>query len=551
MKGNEIVERFNALKSNRSTLDTVLQQIEEVVVPYRGEFYKDMSNEASVNWKRTGLYDNTAGISCNLLASQMHGNLTSPVTKWFGLTFRDPDTKDDHAAVEWLEDAESKVWQTLQESNFDTAAPEMYLDIGGFGTSIVTMEDIDDLTWKGVNFNTMPVMDTYFESDQDGMPFRIYRHLRYTLLELDDTFDLPKSMRPKNRENTSVDQTEDVIFVIYKEPENSEYQGKPMAPTLRPVQWRYVHKETGKILKKKGSKIAAGGYYDFPGMTIRWQKTAGSRWGYSPAMIMLADIRQLNTMQYMIDEAWAKAIDPPMMAEDTAVVGDLDNVPGGLTIVSTMDALKPLYPASAFNVGYEGIDRKQESIRAGFFVDKLELKDSPQMTAYEVQVRYERMLRLLAPTLGRLKTDFLMPVVQGIFNRLLRMGQLDDLPESMVDAELDIEFTGPLPRALKGEIADGMERWLLGMSQQLEINPESIDIVDFDQYNRTLAEQRGVPADSLKTQDEVIAVREERAEQMKAQQEIAQVQAAGEAAKAVGEGGQAVQAAGGQLQAVE
>ena len=542
MKGLDIVNRFDALESNRKTLDTVLQQIEEFVVPFRGEFFSPMTTEQEVDWQRVYLYDNTAGVSVNLLASQMMGNVTSPVTKWFGLKFRDTDLNEEQEAKEWLEKAEEKCWETIQESNFDTAAPEMYLDIGSFGTSVMTMEDVDDLIWKGVTFNALPVMDSYFEAGPDDLPYRVYRLLRYTKLELKDTFDLPRNLdvKDKDKENTDVDSKEEVIFCIYKEPENTREE-TILAPTLRPVQWRYVHRASGKVLKKKGHRTAAGGYYDFPGMTIRWQKTAGSRWGYSPAMIMLSDIKQLNTQVAMIDEAWAKAIDPPLQTEELNVVGSTENIPGGLTITSG-SKIEPLYPASSFNVGWEGIDRKVASIRAGFFVDKLELPDKGDMTKYEVQVRYERMLRLLAPTLGRLKTDFLMPVVMGVFNRLIRMGQLDDVPESMIDAELDVEFIGPLPRAIKGEVADGMEMWLLGiMDQALKLEKgEVLDIVDFDQYNRLMAEQRGVPAKTMRPDKEVEEIRAERADQQEQARQIEMLRAGGEAAEQAGKGGQAV-----------
>ena len=545
MKGQEIVSRFEALKANRKTLDRQLQDIERYVIPFRGEFYNDNSLEQSQDWQRVNYYDATAGVSANLLASQMMGNLTSSVSKWFGLTFRGDDYDDDQPAKEWLESVEDLVWQTIQESNFDTAAPEMYLDISSFGTSIMTMEDVNDLVWKGVTFNTMPLMSCYFESQQDGLPFRIFRLLKYTSIEFDDTFDLPRDLKAKNKEESDVSPNIDVIYCIYKEPENDST--KPvLAPKLRPTQWRYIHRDTGKELKKKGMATPEGGFYDFPGMTIRWQKVAGARWGFSPALTMLSNIKSLNTKQYMMEEAWAKAIDPPMKAQELAVLGDLDNVPGGLTITTNPDALQPLYPISSFNVGYEGIDRAVQQIREGFFVDKLELPDQRQMTAYEVQIRYERMLRLLAPTLGRLKTDFLMPVVQGVYHRLQRMGQLPEMPETVREANLDIEFTGPLPRAMKGEIGDGMERWLMGIIQQAQ-DPRlgaSLDIVDFDEYNNKMAEFRGVPASVLKSETEIEEVREQREQQEAVQRNVIAAQEAGKAAQEVGKGGQAIQDAG-------
>ena len=543
MKGMEIVNRFNALRANRSELDTQLQDIQRYVVPFRGEFFNDVSHEQSQDWQRVNYYDPTAGISVNLLASQMMGNVTSPVTKWFSFSFRNEDLKNSQPAMEWLEKGENKTWETIRESNFDTTGPEVYLDMGSFGTSVCTMEDVDDLVWKGVTFNAQPLMDSYFESGPDGLPYRVYRELRYTYIELNDTFDLPDSLKQKDQEATDVSQKHLVIYCVYKEPKNKPQDG--IVPgKLRPVQFRYVHYETGKLLKKKGMKADEGGFYDFPGMTIRWQKVAGARWGFSPAIKMLSNIRSLNTKQFMMDEAWAKAIDPPMKATELAVLGDLDNIPGGLTITTDVNELQPLYPATNFSVGYEGIERSQDMIRQGFFTDKLELPNQRQMTAYEVQVRYERMLRLLAPTLGRLKTDFLMPVVTGIFNRLLRMGQLDEMPEELTDAELDVEFTGPLPRAMKGEVSDGMQRWLLGVMEQVEINPDSLDLVDFDEYNRTNGIMLGVPVKILRSDEEVEAIRKDRAEQQAAAQETEQIRLGGEAAEQAGKGAMAVQEAG-------
>ena len=546
MDGKTIVKRFNSLVSTRRTLDSILQDIEEYVVPYRGEFYQGMLSEGEVDWSRVQIYDNTAGVAADQLASQMHGNVTSAVTKWFRLRFRDEDLNTIQEAKEWLEDAEDKVWQAIQQSNFDVTAPEMYLDITSFGTSVVTIEDINDLKWEGVTFNALPLMDSYFEMGPDDIPYRIFRLLRYTQMELEDTFDLPRKLKAKDVESMSVDIKEEVIFCIYREKKNKQADTtKLLAPDMRPVQWRYVHKATGTLLKLHGQKKPEGGYYDFPGMTIRWKKTAGSRWGYSPAMVLIAEIKQLNRLVEMQSEAVAKELDPPLKVSERGLVGDLDNLPGGLTVVTNVDDLQPLFPHSNFNASQSEYQRSHDQIEAGFYVDRLDLPGGRQMTATEVQIRYDRILRLLAVTMGRLKVDFLDPVVMGVFWKLYRGGQLDEVPEVLSLVDLDIEYTGPLPRALKGEIAESIERWLLGVASQIEFNPESLDIVDFDQYNRTQAEQRGVPAKLLRGDKEVEELRAERAMQQKQMQEMEALDMAGKATESVGKGAKAVQEAGG------
>ena len=98
MDGTTIIKRYSQLESQRKSLDSVLQDIDRYVVPYRGEFFNDLSTEHSVRWHRTRIYDSTAIVACNLLASQMHGNLTPPAAPDIAETFGE-DAKDALAAV--------------------------------------------------------------------------------------------------------------------------------------------------------------------------------------------------------------------------------------------------------------------------------------------------------------------------------------------------------------------------------------------------------------------------------------------------------------------
>jgi len=541
MKGNEIINRVDRLIATRSVLNRTLQDIETFVAPFRGEFYQDKKTEGAVNWQRREIYDNTALVAVDDLASQLHSNVTSPVAKWFRFSFRNKDLNTDSAAKEWLEDLEDRTWQELGESNFDTEAPEMYLDISSFGTSVFMMEDKNDLVWDGVTFNAVPVMDSYFEMGPDNVPYRIYRVLRYTQMELEDRWeDLPASLKSSDVEKTDVDIKEDVIFCVYREKKNKEAEmGELLAPELRPVQWKYVHRKSEEVLQE-------GGYYDFPGMTVRWKKTAGSRWGYSPATLLLSDIKQLNEVVMQGSEATAKELDPPMKSTELGIMGSLDNVPGGLTLVTSLDNLERLYPASNFPAKDKEVERLQFAIKAGFFTDRLDLPTATVMTAYEVQVRWERVLRRMAATLGRLKADFLVPTITGLALRLIRAGQVAEMPEILDNIDLDIELTGPLPRAMKGEITQGMEQWIMGMVTMVKdgVFPEQLDIVDIDEYNRTRAEQLGVPARITKPEEDVEKIRAARAEQVKQAEEAEQIRTGGEAAEAAGKGVAALQDAG-------
>jgi hypothetical protein len=518
-------------------MDDELQTIERFVVPYRGEFTRPLTSENEVWWSRSSIYDATAPVSANLLASQMHGNLTSPSQRWFSLRFRDEDMNTNQAAKEWIEDTEERLWQTLLESDFNNEAAEMYLDLVSFGTSCVMMEEKSDILdeWDGIDFTTVPMADIYFEPGADTMPLRVYRRLRYTSLQLRDRFgdNLPSAIAEAEDD---VDRKYEVVFCVYPREDSEDADiTKPLKPEARPYGYKY-------ILHDGGEELEEGGYYHFPAMIIRWNKVAGARYGYSPAMIALSDILQLNTVVAQTSEARAKAIDPPYLTTERGIFGDLDLTPGGLTYVTDLDEIRALESASRFDQADAEIERLQQGIRSTFFIDKLELKDSPQMTAYEVQVRYERMLRLMAPTLGRLQKDFLDNVVENGVGILGRSGQLKEMPEELENADLDIEYTGPLPRAQKGEIAVGIDGWMNALSQRAEFFPEALDIVDVDQAERTRAELMGVPAKALKPQNEVDEMRQERADKQEAMEQSQMMQEAGKGMKAAGEGAAALEA---------
>ena len=56
--------------------------------------------------------------SSKLLASSLHGNLTNPALRWFGLTVRPEDLAEKPAVREWLDHASQVLFDELNRSNF-------------------------------------------------------------------------------------------------------------------------------------------------------------------------------------------------------------------------------------------------------------------------------------------------------------------------------------------------------------------------------------------------------------------------------------------------
>ena len=533
MDGITIRQRFDALESQRKTLDDTFQTIEKFVVPYRGEFFKPLSSMLEVEWRRRYIFDSTAVVSCDTLASKIHTNLTSPSIRWFELRFRDETLNDMQDAKEWLEGVQNNIWQALLESDFNMEIAEAYLDLCSFGTAVVFEEELNEEKWEGLAFTTIPVRDAYFEMGADDNVLRVYRRLQYTILQLTDKFpDYNFEHLAKVREGdegTNVDEKFDVVFCVYKREDVDDEVTGSRKPTARPYGYKY-------ILHRDSEQLEEGGYYQMPAFVVRWKKVSGSMWGHSPAFICLSDILQLNEVVQSTSEARIKEVDPPMKTTERGLLSDLDLTDAGLTVVMEMDELDRLLPPNPMAWSDVEIERLQNSIKETFFINKLDLKESPAMTATEVLARLQQMMEMFAPTLGRLQADLLDPLIQTTYSILGRTGQLPKPPEGLLNADLDIEYTGPIPRAQKNERAQSISMWIGELAQLAQIIPQIIDVADDDAIARGLGYDRGVPAKMMRTEGEVKAIRTERAEAQQKQQEMELLQGAGKAAKDLAQG---------------
>jgi len=116
-----------------------------------------------------------------------------------------------------------------------------------------------------------------------------------------------------------------------------------------------------------------------------------------------------------------------------------------------------------------------------------------------------------------------------------------EAPAHIVDSDFDIIYTGPIPKAQQAEIANSIEQLLADFTALGEVFPEMLDLIDPDKTGHELARVRGVPTHILRTDKEVMEIRQSRMEQQQQQQELAMAQQSGDAMKAVGEGSKAME----------
>ena len=537
----KLKHRYQANYTMSSVARGTWDELERYVVPYRGEMFLKDANEGSVQWDKYNHYDDTAVISAQTLAASMHGAIL-PNLKWFDFKFRDEVIQDKNEAANWLADCARRVYNVITNSNFDLQSDEMFLDLVGFGHGFMSVEAAG-LEEDKLTFSIIPIKEAQFEEDEHGVPHYFFRKLEWTPSKIVAKFGLdnvPQLVRDRYENDHMATENISIIFAVYPRHEYLDADiSKPIAPLFRPYGHMY-------FLEMEEEQLGdEGGYYEMPVFSVRYRKVSGSQWGHSPGHTCLGDIKQLNQHRLMRTRAIEKAIDPATITTERGLLSNLDLGPRGLTVVRDKDSIFPFEGRANFQISTEEVLMLKQSIKQAFRVDQLELKESPAMTATEVEVRYELMQRLLGPTLGRLKVDWLNRVVETVFHIERRAGRLLPVPGIIagLDMDTEIEYIGAMAQAQKSQLSNDMILWAQQMGELAAVFPDLQFLVNPDALGREIARLKSIPEKVINGKD-AAATKKAEMEKVTAQQQLlAQAQAEGQAMQAMGEGQQAMQGA--------
>ena len=520
-----IKKRVDALANDRGTWESNWQEILDYVMPRKA----DVTTLRTRGEKRTEvLFDSTAITANNLLAASLHGTLTSPSLAWFNIKLRDENLNKDRDVQVWLEDTGRRMYDNFNDTNFNTEVHELYLDLCSIGTAAIFVEEGNEGFEKdGIHFNTLHIAEYYIQENINGKVDTLYRKYKLTARQAVQEFG-EKNLGEKVLQAAKEKPDKKFSFIHGVEPTKDYERAVGKSNTKLPFHSCHVCEEDKMVVR-------SGGYNEFPYLVPRWSKATGEIFGRSPSYNALPDIKTLNKAVEIGLKAWAKAIDPPLLVQDDGVIGRVRMTPAGITVVRHDGAVKPLEIGANWQITDMKEGQLRTAIRQAYYSDQLQLQDGPQMTATEVQVRYELMQRLLGPTLGRFQTEFLNPLIERTFGIMLRAGGLLPEPEIIQGQKIDVEYVGPLARSQRMEESVAIDRLYELAMNVVQIDPSIMDNINHDEAIRLRGDLLGVPKIILRARDEVEELREQRQQAQMAQQQAEQQQQAAQAALTQGQ----------------
>ena len=494
--------RYRDLANARSNWEKHWQELADYMLPRKADIVKKRTQGD----KRTELiYDGTAIHAVELLASSLHGMLTSPSTPWFSMRFRERELQGSDAANEWLESCIDQMYQAFHRSNFQQEVHELYFDLVVFGTGAIYVEGADD----GVRFGTRHIAEISISEDANGVVDTVYRKFKMTARAMEQQFGrdaLPPAVLKDVENSPYTEHT--ILHAVYPR------AGKPgRAAKNKAIASVYYHMDSKALLSESG-------FDDFPFMVPRFVKDSVSVYGRSPAMTALPDVKMLNKMCEVTIRAAQKQIDPPLMVPDDGFIMPIRTTPGSLNFyrAGTRDRMEPLNIGANNPLGLNMEEQRRNAIRQAFYVDQLLLSQGQTMTATEVLQRNEEKMRLLGPVLGRLQSEMLQPLISRVFGILLRNGVLPPAPEELQGRDIEIEYVSPLAKAQKLTDLQSMLRGFEVMMQIAEVAPV-MDYLDSDKLVKYLVDTTGIPATVIRSDEEVARLRRQAQAQQQAQAE--------------------------------
>lgn len=523
------LERWGALKSERTSWMTHWQEISEVLTPRTGRFLVSDNNKGDK--RHRAILDNTGTRALRTLAGGMMAGMTSPARPWFRLTTLNPELDESYEVKDWLGRVTSLMQMVFAKSNIYQSLTMAYEELGAYGTAAVILYDDPD---NVIHCMPLTIGEYAIATDGRGRVNTLYREFRMTVAQLVQEFGYASCSGATQQmfDKRQYDEWVTVVNAIeprdMRDPEKIDNKNMP----YRSVYFEDCA-EDKKILRESGFRT-------FPCLCGRWGVSGGDIYGTSPGMEALGDLHQLQQEQLRKSQAIDYQSNPPVLVPADLKDDESAIVPGGTVFVDSVSQAQMVRSAYDVPLRLDFLLQDIQDVRArineAFYKDifmMLTEQGGDRMTATEVAERHEEKMLMLGPVLDRLNSEMLDPLITLVFERLQANGMLPPLPEELQGVELNVDFISILAQSQKAVTTNAIDRFVNSLNAVAGMKQEVLDKFNADRWADTYADSLGIDAQLIVPDKEVAKLREARAQAQAQQAQLEQAQQAASTMKDV------------------
>jgi hypothetical protein len=534
--------RLSALELERATWVAHWREIADYMAPRRQrQFWYDRNKGTKRNEK---IINSTALVALRTLSSGMHSGLTSPARPWYRFTTPDPGLAEIPRVRSWLHLVETRMRTVHARSNLYNVLPQVYYDLGAFGTAGLWIDEDPTEVIRGYVF---PINSYALGVGANQKVDSLYRRVSMPVSGVVDAFGY-EQCSPQVRDlydKGALDQW--VLLCQACEPNRLHDPGDALSKAYSNVWFELETSGGPKDLLRRS------GYGSFPVCAPRWNVNGEDIYGYSPGMDALGDVRALQQLERRKLATADKIVNPPFVAPAALRNQRVSLLAGD---VSYLDAATPagarfepalVMPPLAMDVEERSILTHERRVNDAFFASlwMLLINDerAQRATAEEVRAKTDEKMLQLGPVLERLHDELLDPLIDRTFDVMLQRGLIPPPPPELQraaengDDELRVEYISILAQAQKLVGTAAIDRQVAFVANMAGIvGPAALDLLDVDKTVREYQGMLGTNPETMRSQEQVDQMREERAQadqaRAQAEQALSTTQAAAHAGRA-------------------
>ena len=531
------------LKLQRVPFEANWREISDYLLPFR--LRMNLSDYGKGDRRNSNIYNSSATHALRTLESGFMLSVTNPGDVWFRLKPEDQEAYDFGPVGEWLDDVASRMMGVFERSNLYLTLPTFYGNFAGFGTAALSLEP--HYEGEVIHARTIPTGSYWIGQDQYSTVNTFYREFRMTIRQLRERFpkgDFSTHVKDMLSSGKRWEEWVDVGHLVYP---NEDYD--PESPLAGRKKFGSCWFEIGmSSATSQGSYLSVterkfideGGFDEFPFLVARWALTEGEVYGIDcPGMTCFGDIKSLQFGEKRSWQAVEKHVNPHwLVPESLKRAGDKGFIAGDMTYIDDTDSGKGIRPIYEIKPEIQQLEAKLEQVRKRIFQTldydlfrMFDLIEDRERTAAEISERRNEKLTQLVPMLGQLHRGVFRPLIDRTFRMMWAQGLIPPPPPELEGKRLTVEYVGVLAQAQRAAAAGPVERLIATVLPAVQAmqDPALLDKIEWDNALDVVATALGAPARVVRSNDEVAAIRQARAQ---AQAQAAQLEAMKEGAQA-------------------